>query len=166
VVLIVVVEDPISGIILGSVVALLIFVRKMSYGQTEILLWKNGKFSESVLRNDLLERKEIDSDVVVYKISGNLTYVNMPAHLEAMERLKGNEAVIISMRHAFYVDMDGIDYLEEMVETLKENNKKVFLCGVNKEVEKQIKHKNFYKTKLIEGKIYNRISEALSEVFP
>jgi len=163
--LVVVIEDPIVGILVGTVIALLIFVNKVAYGQTEVLLWKNGKMTEVLLKNDFLNRDVIESDVVVYKISGTLTYINMPAHLEATQKIKDNNFVIISLRHSFYADVDGIDYLDEIIDVLKKNgNKKILLAGVNKEIEKLIHKKAFYKQKLIEGKIYKRTSEAIDDI--
>lgn len=162
--ILVIVEDPIVGILIGSVIALMIFVNKISYGQTEVLLWKNGKMTEALLKNDFLAKQVIDSDIVVYKISGTLTYVNMPAHLEAAEKIKHNKCVILSLRHSFYADTDGIDYLEEIIELLKKNNDRIVLSGINKEVEKFIHKEPFYQKKLVEGKIYKRTSEAISEL--
>ncbi|MDP3970896.1 MAG: SulP family inorganic anion transporter [bacterium] len=162
--LIVVVEDPIIGILFGTVIALLIFVNKVSYGQTEVLLWKNEKMTEALLKNDFLKKEVIDSDIVVYKISGTLTYINMPAHLEAVQRIKDNNYVIISLRNSFYADVDGIDYLGEIVEVLKKNNKHVLLSGINKEIERLIHKEQFYKYKLDQGKIYKRTSEAIRDI--
>jgi SulP family sulfate permease len=157
-------EDPIIGILVGTVIALMIFVNKMSYGQTEVLIWKNNKMMDAVLKNDFVKQEVIDSDIIVYKISGTLTYINMPAHLEAIQKIKHNKYVIVSLRHAFYADIDGIDYLEEIVEVLKNNNDKILLSGVNKEIQKLIQNKDFYKQKLVEGKIYKRTSEAIDEI--
>jgi len=160
----VIIEDPIIGIMVGSVIALLIFVNKVSYGQTEILLWKNNKMKEAILKNDFLQRKVIDSDIVVYKISGTLTYINMPAHFQAIEKIKHNKYVILSLRHSFYADIDGIDYLGEIIDILHKNNKTVLLSGINKEIEKRIKKEDFYKRKHIEKKIYIRTSDAIKEI--
>ena len=41
-------------------------------------------------RDEKLAQEVIDSDIVVYKISGSLTYVNMPAHLEAVQKIQNN----------------------------------------------------------------------------
>ncbi len=162
---IVVVEDPIIGIIVGTLIALLIFVNKVSYGETDILLWKNGKMTELLLKSEIAKRKDIHSDLVVYKISGTLTYINMPAHLEAIKKITNNEYVIISLRHAFYADLDGIEYLKELIEELKRNNKKVYLSGINKEIHRLIVNEQFYKQKQIEKKIYNRTSEAIYDIY-
>lgn len=163
--LLVIVEDPIVGIIIGSLIALLIFVNKVAYGQTEILIWENGIMKESVLKHEFLQKNIINSDMIVYKISGTLTYINMPAHLEAANKIKNNKYVIISLRHAFYADIDGIDYLGEIIEALKKNNNQhVILSGINKEIGKKIRNEDFYKKKLLENKIYKRTSEAINEI--
>lgn len=163
--LVVVVEDPIIGILMGTIVALLIFVNKLSYGQTEVLLWKNGKMTEALLKNDFLKRSVIDSDIVVYKISGTLTYVNMPAHLKAAQKIKHNNYVIISLRHSFYADIDGVEYLGEIIELLKKNkNKHILLTGINQEIQTLIHKEAFYQQKLVEGKIYTRTSEAIEAI--
>ena len=72
--------------------------------------------------------------------------------------------MIISLRHAFYADIDGIDYLGEIIELLKRKNKTVLLAGINKEIEKNIQKELFFKKKLLEGKIYSRTSEAINEI--
>ena len=160
--ILVIVEDPMVGLIIGSVIALLIFVNKLSYGQTEILIWNNGIMTESVLKNEFIKKTIIDSDIIVYKISGTLTYINMPAHIETINKIKNNKYVIISLRHAFYADVDGIDYLGEIIEILKSNNNKhIVLSGINKDIQTKINHTDFYKRKLLEKKIYKRTSEAI-----
>lgn len=158
-------DDPLVGILVGTVIALLFFINNIAKGETEVLLWKDGKMVESVLKNDFLKKTTIESDLVVYKISGMLTYLNMPAHLEAAQKIRGNQYVIVSLRHAFYVDAEGISYLREIIEALKEGNEKVFLSGINPKVEKKIRKENFYQKKLIENKIFTRTSEAIQTIF-
>lgn len=159
-----VVEDPIVGILTGTFIALLVFANKVANGQTEVLIWKNGKMTESVMKDEFVKRETVHSDLIVYNISGTLTYVNMPAHLKTVEKIRGNKYVIISLRHVFYADSDGIEYLKELIETLKKSNEKVFITGVNKEVKKLIVKEEFYKKKILENKIYDRTSEALKAI--
>lgn len=160
-----VVEDPIIGIMVGSIIALLIFVQNVSRGQTEILVWKDGKMIVSMLKDDFIANKEILSDMVVYKISGALTYINMPAHLEAVRRIKGNHLVIISLRHAFYIDLDGVKYLEELIGELKSKNDSVVLSGINPVLMERLKNENFFNRKSEENKIFRRTSDAIASLY-
>lgn len=157
-------EDPIIGLLFGSVIALIIFVQNISQGQTEMLIFKDGKMTGSILKNNI-NGQEIDSDMIVYKISGTLTYINMPSHLKMAQKIKNNKYVILSLRHAFYVDTDGINYLKEIIEILKNNNEKIILTGINPDIKTRIEKEDFYKTKLVENKIYDRTSEAINELY-
>lgn len=157
-------EDPIAGIWIGTSISLILFVNKISKGQTELLLFNDNKMTESVLKDEFIKKTEISSDIVVYKITGTLTYVNMPAHLETIKKIKGNKFVVISVRHVFYADTDGVLLLTEIIEILKNQNEKIYLSGINKELEKYIKHEDFYKQKLIEGKVFSRTTEAINSI--
>jgi sulfate permease, SulP family len=157
-------EDPIIGIISGSFLALLIFVNRISHGQSEINFYNNKKLTQSILKNDLSTYKLSPADVVVYNISGTLTYINMPAHLNAVTHIRNNKHIIISLQHSFYADSDGIDYLAEIIDILKETNKEIVIAGINKEIKKLIVKEDFYKNKMINGKIYADISQALDDV--
>ena len=91
-----------------------------------------------------LKKTTIESDLVVYKISGMLTYLNMPAHLEAAQKIRGNQYVIVSLRHAFYVDAEEFLIFGKLLKRSKKEMKKVFLSGINPKVEKKIRKENFY----------------------
>jgi len=157
-------EDPIIGILAGTSIALIIFVNKISVAQSEILLWKDYKMTETLLSKDFMKKESVNSDIIVYKISGMLTYINMPSHLEMIKKIKDNKFVIISLRSAFYADSDGIHYLKEIIEILKSQNERLYLSSVNKEIEKYIKEEEFYRNKLVEGKIYDRTSDAINDI--
>ena len=63
-----------------------------------------------------------------------------------------------------YADIDGIDYLGEMIHILKENNENIYLSGVNKEIQKILINQEFYQKKISDKKIYTRTSEAIAEI--
>ena len=66
---------------------------------------------------------------------------------------------------AFYIDVDGIEYLGQIIENLKRNNNEhIILVGINKAIEKKIKNEEFYKRKLLDNKIYERTSIAIKEL--
>lgn len=152
--------DPIAGILIGTIIALLIFAQEVSKGKSDIQFWKNGSYL-TTLQSTELSTHHVDSDIVIYRITGTLTYINMPAHIDSIKLIKGNKHVIISLRHAFYADSDGIDYLGELITILKRHNDDVVLSGINAEIKKKIRHEPFYTKKFKENKIFNRSEDAL-----
>ena len=159
-----IIYDPIVGILTGSFFALMIFVNRISKGQTEIQLWENWKVKKVMLKDDYVKEVDTECDFVVLKISGTLTYINMPAYLETAKLIKGKNFVIISLKSAFYADSDGVSYLDEIVSELRANNNEIYLSGVNKEIEKMLKGEEFYKTKILEGRLFDSISQAIDEL--
>ena len=160
-----VIEDPITALLVGSFISLLIFVNNVSYGTTEVTLWKDGKLEETLLSPALAKKETLTAELVVYKITGTLTYINMPAHIETVNKIVNNKYIVISLRNAFYADSDGVEYLGELVEILKASNDTVYLAGVNDMILKAIENEPFYKQKLTENKIFDRTSEAIKEVY-
>ncbi|MBP1672866.1 MAG: inorganic anion transporter, sulfate permease (SulP) subfamily protein [Bacteroidetes bacterium] len=160
-----VIEDPITALLVGSFISLLIFVNHVSYGSTEVTLWKDGKLEETLLSPAVAKRETLTAELVVYKITGTLTYINMPAHIETVNKIINNKYVVISLRNAFYADNDGVEYLGELVEILKASNETVYLAGVNELILKAIENEPFYKIKLTENKIFERTSDAIKEVY-
>ncbi len=160
-----VVQDPIIALLVGSFISLLIFVNHVSYGTTEVTLWKDAKLVETLLSPAIIKRDKLEAELVVYKITGTLTYINMPAHIDAVSKIVNNKYVIISLRNAFYADSDGVEYLGELVEILKSTNETIYLSGVNDMILKAIEKETFYKQKLSENKIFERTSDAIKEVY-
>lgn len=159
-----IIYDPIVGILAGSFFALMIFVNRISKGQTEIQLWKDWKVKKVLLKDDYVKDTDVDCDFVVLKISGILTYINMPAYLETAQLIKGKKFVLISLKSAFYADSDGISYLDEIITELKSNNQEIYLTGVNQEIEKMLKGETFYQSKITDGRIFDSISQAIEEL--
>ena len=160
-----VVQDPIIALLVGSFISLLIFVNHVSYGTTEVTLWKDAKLVETLLSPAIIKKDKLEAELVVYKITGTLTYINMPAHIDAVSKIVNNKYVIISLRNAFYADSDGVEYLGELVEILKSSNETIYLSGVNDMILKAIEKETFYKQKLSENKIFERTSDAIKEVY-
>ncbi len=160
-----VVQDPIIALLVGSFISLLIFVNHVSYGTTEVTLWKDAKLVETLLSPAIIKKDKLEAELIVYKISGTLTYINMPAHIDAVSKIVNNKYVIISLRNAFYADSDGVEYLGELVEILKSSNETIYLSGVNDMILKAIEKEQFYKQKLSENKIFERTSDAIREVY-
>ncbi len=120
VLIIVVFRDASFGIIIGISVALLVFVDKLSKGEFEAIFNENKKIIECehgscfVIPNDNI-------DNIVYSIEGIMVYLDSEAHLhnfQKMVEMPNLKNVIIRMRDTFYMDLDGLDILDESVQML------------------------------------------------
>jgi len=55
----------------------------------------------------------LDGDTVIYRLVGDLTYISALQHVQRLRRLDSGKNLILSFRFCFYVDLDGLDALEE-----------------------------------------------------
>jgi len=87
---------------------------------------------------------------LVYRFTGQLTYVNASAHIARLKKLTNGErskikTVILALRYLCYIDLDGIDALKEIVQLLEDRHIKVFLASViNKYIRSALERHPFY----------------------
>jgi SulP family sulfate permease len=156
-------EDASYGILLGVVVSLLMFVDKLSRGEFEITFNSNKKVVEYEHGHSLFMPK-CDVDTVVYSIEGVMVYLDTQAHQENLEKIKampGLEAVILRMRDLFYVDIDGLDALEEIVTNFRAVGKNVLISSAGKDVEVVLRQSSFFKKMYSDGKVFDKTKDAL-----
>jgi SulP family sulfate permease len=160
-----IVSDPTTGILFGTVIALLMFSDALSSGHSDIIVNRGGRVSshlnlteldkiplkspasmrnvkstgdlvrygESALSNKMehtsINMHETFHDTIIYRFNGELTYINSLAHVERLKRLN-YENTILSLKHTFYLDLDGLDALEEITEDLTARGSTVYFTGV------------------------------------
>ncbi len=164
-----VVEDPMVGILFGTAAALLIFVNRLSAGQYELSV--NNAQKERVEHHfgkDKLYSKKGELDTLVYSVKGILAYMNGQAHVARFEEdLGACKHVILRLRELYFVDLDGLDALSEIVDQLEKGGRAVFITGVNPLVQALVCDSQVYKRLKKEGRVFAKTSEALVKLgFP
>lgn len=154
-------EDPIIGILVGTVVALLMFMEKLSHGQFE-LSYNDQTGTVKNIWGD--ERKvEIDNcETLVYSIKGQLVYINAQSHVSRFENnVNGYKNVILRLREVSFIDLDGVDALDQIIEIIEGHGRNVYLTGVSSAVENMLADSENYARLKKEGYVYTKTSEAL-----
>ena len=156
-----VVEDPMMGIMAGATMALLIFANRMANSESEITVNKDKQLIKRIDTAELLKTED-HGDVVVYRFAGQLNYVNAQSHANTLATINDDvHTVILSLRNLFYVDMDGMDALGEMIETLEGKGKKVFVSAANGASADLLKKENWFQKMHDTGKVFVSTQEAL-----
>lgn len=157
-----VVEDPIFGILIGTVLSLVNFVHKLSEGQFEISAnHRKGKEVERISKEDKLAIAD-DTDTLVYTIKGQLVYVNAQAHISRFEhKLNGTKNLVLRLRELYFVDLDGVEALDEILELCKTRGIEVYISGVSDFISEMCKNSNDYVRLQEEGRVVEKTSEAL-----
>lgn len=150
-------EDPIIGILVGTVVSLLLFVEKLSEGHYELT---HDEIHDTTLHASYKAEKH---DALVYSIKGKLVYLNSQAHMQRFEsNLISYKTIILKLGEVYFIDLDGSDALDEIIELIERRGQKVmivqpppfidaFLKKTSKQYDALEKH----------GSVFKRLEDAL-----
>lgn len=125
--------DPIYGILLGVSISLLVFVDRISRGNFDL---RANKFNVGIVDSDGgVKLKEItkEADVLLYSFRGKLCYINSRAHLMRFEtNLVKYKCIILRLREVHFMDTDGVEALDEIIDIIEARGQKVLLSSIDK----------------------------------
>jgi len=157
-------EDPIYGILVGMAISLLLHMDKLSKGHFDVVFNKVdegiiAKVSGTTLSTDLPSK----TDTLVYSVKGTLTYINAQSHLARFEdSLSGYKHVVLRLRELSFIDVDGIEVLDEIVSVIQSHRKLVVMSSISDLVKENLQNESEEYRKLLEkGLIFESTSEAL-----
>lgn len=129
-----VVEDPIVGIIVGAITSMILFMKSHAHGQFEIN-------RNSVAQAPMLPPAfpHLEPDTLVYSIKGSLAYINAQSHVHQVEQqVTKHKNFVLDLRSVYFIDQDGLEACEEIVDLLKREKKSVHIIGADELIVKTI----------------------------
>lgn len=151
-------EDATIGVLLGAVIAMLLFMEKFSEGYHEIIVQK---------KEHLLDQQTLaeSPSTLIYKIKGPLAYINAQAHIARLENLPSYYSdVIIDLSDAHFIDFDGIAAFGDIVEILSSKNIEIYLVNLNPLVQKLLQESKSFQHLLKQHKVFEDIDDAISSI--
>ena len=158
-------EDPIIGILVGAAISLLLFLENLSHGYYEIIV--NNRQKKVVGRGFGDKNTDVtkDSHTLVYSIKGQFTYVNSQAHVARFDTdHKHHKNIILRLRELSFIDMDGVDGIEEIIEILERRGINVYITGANQLLSHMLLHSKGFRRLNKEGKVLGNTSSALRKL--
>lgn len=159
--LITVIQDPIIGILVGSVISLLIFVNHFSKAQSEIIINKDRKMVAKIQTLKFNEIEKHGGDVIVYRFAGQMNYINSQSHLENLNKINDAHTVILNFRNLFYIDVDGLDCLKEIIEIMKIKGRKVIITSAGPFIMPVLNREDWFEDMKQADMVFNSTTEAL-----
>ena len=159
-----VVYDATAGILVGMLVALFVFARRLSNAQCHIT--SSDGIQQRVVGELATETEQIKGQTVIYRFGGELTYITAKSHTERIGQITGEKAIILNFKNLFYIDADGVEALEEIAEDLARRNHQVYIAGVREHLTGFFEHSAWYQHLFTEGHIYPTTFEALRAADP
>ena len=118
------VYEPLTAILWGSIIAMAIFMEKISAGKYEFFVTDERITETEKNQNGNDSKKSLN-----YAIKGPLAYINTHTHLSQFRQHQGPyQHIIINLKELDYIDLDGIDAINEIAEQAVKENK---TCTIN-----------------------------------
>ncbi|MBI4138035.1 MAG: SulP family inorganic anion transporter [Candidatus Wildermuthbacteria bacterium] len=155
-------EDPIVGLLAGTAMTLVMFVEKLSRGQFELIINDRNKHIISHVTGEQIKNINAGGETLVYSVRGELAYINAQAHLERFKhQLAGYGTVVLRLRELFFVDLDGVDALADLIDFVKQNGKEIVISGANPLILSMLEGNAPFQELKKEGKIFDHTAQAL-----
>ncbi|MBI5794056.1 SulP family inorganic anion transporter [Candidatus Uhrbacteria bacterium] len=154
--------DPMVGILVGATVSLLAFARHLSRGQSELTLHKDRKMLARIPHHKLSDMDD-HGDVVVYRLAGELTYFNAKAHEDAIHKIRAG-TIILSLRNLFYIDLDGLELLHEIIEHLEKEGRTILITGAGEFIRPLLHKTHWFADREKDGSVFASTSDALTSL--
>jgi len=155
-------EDPIIGILVGAAISLLLFLENLSHGQFELIVNNSKKKMVGHVMGDKMKDITKDSHTIVYSIKGHFTYIDSQAHIARFDTTHTHHKnIILRLRELSFIDLDGVDAFEEIIEILERRGIQVYVSGANELIIQMLsKSKSFLRLKK-EKRVFEHTSDAL-----
>lgn len=123
-----VLKDPIVGIIFGAITSMVLFMKNHAHGQFEIN-------HQNILAHPPLP--PIEPDTLIYSIKGSLAYINAQSHIHQLEKqVAQHKNIVLDLRSVYFIDQDGLEACEEIVDLLKREKKSIHIIGAHELIVK------------------------------
>jgi len=160
-------EDALIGILVGTIASLIIFVERLSKGQFELVVNKDKKIVDRIVGDDIPKEKMTQisegMQVCVYSIKGPLTYTNAEAHIERFEhKLKNCETTVLRLKELAYIDIDGVQALEEIIRFSQKNGRRLIITGITGLVAHHLERCKAFQKLKENGDVFDRTHHALN----
>lgn len=149
-------EDPIIGILAGSVAALLLLLNTLTQSYYHIATHETSSRHTADLHQ---ARKE---NMLVYTFKGKLAYLNCQGHVTRFQSDYTSYAgIILVLDNLYYVDLDGIDVLDEIIELLRRRDQRVAVVRPNAQIADMLHESTEFKALEKKGLVFNSLADAL-----
>lgn len=159
--LIMVVENPIIGILSGAAMALLLLIHKLAECNYEVIIHEVHKDTEQTL--DAIQKKNF----LVYAFKGKLVYLNSQAHILRFQTdFTEYDHVVLELQNLYYIDLDGLDALDEIIELIEKRGQTVYIIAPSGPVNNMLQRCPRYKELKTRGLVIAGLQEILKQPQP
>ena len=153
-------EDPIIGILLGTALALLLLIQKISYSHYELITHKAVSHEPDIHLSITIPKKEI----LVYSFKGKLVYINSQGHLARFQSdFIDYSAIVLLLSDVYFIDLDGVDAIDEIIELVQNRGQMIIIAKPSNHLQNMLQRgSKKFKNLKNQGLVFDTLQEALN----
>ncbi len=156
--------DPIVGILFGTAITLMIFIERLSHGQFDLIINDAERKDFKKATSDDITNIPEHAQTLVYSIKGQLAFINGRAHLERLSKLNGYKHIVLRLRELYFIDLDGVDILDEIIEGIHAQGKDVLISSVSPFIQKHLEESKGFRLLEKQQLVFHRTEAALKHL--
>lgn len=157
-------EDATFWIIVWTLIALVVYLKKVTSSWAKVSVFRNNKFFKKEDFGHYVHREQEENDVVLLKFDGWLNYLNQEKNIHHLELIEKNITLILSFEHMWYLDIDWIETINESLLSLKNKWIAIYLSWLEWEYKNMMSHMKIYKELKKENKLTVSTTELLHKL--
>ena len=125
-----VVEDTMIGILVGTALSLLVFLKRVTEWELHVTIFRWKEFLIKTTLPTYLPEQSLE-DTVIIKFNGEINYLNSENYINQIKKIKKCHRIILSFAQLSDMDIDAIEALENVLEYFKRKKTNIILTGLN-----------------------------------
>ncbi len=152
--------DPMYGIVLGTVVALMVHIVHLTQESLIVTVMRDGEFYAKKTIADYVS-EQVTGDLIIVKLAGEINFMNIGTMIEQLEQLDRHNPLIISCRSVTDMDVDAMEQLEHFVTMQLAHNRDIRLSSLSDKLTEQLSKTVMYQTLKAYGAVYGSTAGAI-----
>ncbi len=155
--------DPMLWILIGTVISLLVIVRRALDSDLIVNIFRDW---HHVQKTQLSEYKQFEKewDLLVIKLEWELNYLTIESHKEAMESIQLAHTIVLWFGYTSVIDLDAQEELEHLIIKRLHTDKEVYITWLREQNLKIMEHGSVYKQLADSEHIYDSKSALLEKI--
>ena len=168
VVFITVFEDAGLGVIIGALLALLMFADAVSHGRFDAIFnFRDGERQDIRGRKNLHIPQGKEIEIFTYSIAGFLGYIDSSRHAANLRQLAHNPLisnVILRLRDLYAMDFEGEAMLKEAIEMLHVSGKQVYVSSSSERILSRLRDMPLLSEDASVQRVFPKTGDALDAI--
>lgn len=135
--------DPVYGVLGGVSISLLSHLKRSIQGTMYVTIFRDGVFFKKTLLQKYIANQQ-DGDLLTIKFDHEISFLSVSAIEQTLAKLTTSHTIVFSFSHVHYIDLDGVDALEDLTKYLNRSQVHYVFCGLSKELKTRINHLKEY----------------------